>query len=254
MAISRLPVALRCCAALVWSALSLSAGSPAWAGSGDGVEIGTAISIKPTVTALLGSDKRSLREGGRVHRSEYLETGPDARAELKLDDETKLALGPNAALRLDEFVVGPAAGGKSVGLNFVKGTFRFITGTQKSDSYSLETPSATIGVRGTVFDIYVDGNGDTLVLLHEGKVEICSRSRTCRQHDAIGRLVHASVAGVLSAPMKFTKGIIPGLTAGKAFPFLGRSLQIDPIRRLTPSGIMEGPATIERTFRKVVPF
>ena len=54
--------------------------------------------------------------------------------------------------------------------------------------------------------------------------------------------VAGSVAGVLSAPMKFTKGIIiPGLSAGKAFPFLGRSLRIDPIRRLTPSGIMEGP-------------
>jgi hypothetical protein len=254
MAISRLSVALRCCAAFVWSALPISAGGPAWAGSGDGVEIGTAVSIKPTVTATLGDDKHSLREGGRVRRSEYLETGPDARAELKLDDETKLALGPNAALRLDEFVVGQSAGGKSVGLNFVKGTFRFITGTQKSESYSLETPSATIGVRGTVFDIYVDGNGDTLVLLHEGKVEICSRSRSCRQHDAIGRLVHASVAGVISAPMKFTKGIIPGLSAGKAFPFLGRSLRVDPVRRLTPSGIMEGPATIERTIRKVIPF
>jgi hypothetical protein len=109
----------------------------------------------------------------------------------------------------------------------VKGTFRFITGTQKSESYSLETPSATIGVRGTVFDIYVDGNGDTLVLLHEGKVEICSRSRSCRQHDAIGRLVHASVAGVISAPIKFTKGIIPGLSA-EGVSFRARCASIDP--------------------------
>ena len=42
-------------------------------------EIGTAVVIKREVVATLGDDKRDLREGGRVHRSEYLETGDDAR-------------------------------------------------------------------------------------------------------------------------------------------------------------------------------
>ena len=128
-----------------------------WAGDA-APEIGTAVLIKNEVVATLGDNKRDLREGVRVHRTEYLQTGDSAQAELKLDDQTKLALGPNAGLKLDEFVIGKSGGVTTIGVNFVKGTFRFITGAQKKDAYVIETPSATIGVRGTVFDVYVDGS------------------------------------------------------------------------------------------------
>jgi hypothetical protein len=229
-------------------------------------EIGTAVVIKRDVVATLGDDKRDLREGGRVHRSEYLETGDDAQAELKLDDQTKLALGPNAGLKLDDFVIGRSDGVTTIGVNFVKGTFRFITGAEKKDAYKIETPSATIGVRGTVFDVYVDGSGDTLVLLHEGEVDICTKQKTCRRHNSPGRIIHATVAGVLSAPLKFSKSLIPGLGVGTAFPFVGRALRIDPLRRLSAAKILDGPAgsagraitgggrSVGRKLRRALPF
>ncbi len=180
-------------------------------GTGCAPEIGTAVLIKKDVIATLGDNKRDLREGLRVHRTEYLQTGDKAQAELKLDDQTKLALGPNAGLKLDEFVIGKSGGITTIGVNFVKGTFRFITGSQKKDAYVIETPSATIGVRGTVFDVYVDGSGDTLVLLHQGEVDICSKTRNCRRHNSVGRIIHATTAGILSAPLKFSEKLIPGL-------------------------------------------
>jgi hypothetical protein len=236
----------------------------------DTPEIGTAITIKRDVLATLGDDKRELREGARVRRSEYLETGPESRAELKLDDDTKLALGPNAGLRLDDFVIGKSDGVTTIGVNFLKGTFRFITGSEKKEAYRIETPSATIGVRGTVFDVYVDGKGETLVLLHEGEVDICSRTRNCQRHNSVGRIVHATVGGILSAPIKFSQGLIPGLKVGRAFPFLGRTLSIDPVRRLKAAQIVDrgvlkpvgkvgntvrkGGRTIGRTIRKALPF
>jgi ferric-dicitrate binding protein FerR (iron transport regulator) len=226
----------------------------------DAPEIGTAVLIKKDVIATLGDNKRDLREGLRVHRSEYLQTGDKAQAELKLDDQTKLALGPNAGLKLDEFVIGKSGGTTTIGVNFVKGTFRFITGSQKKDAYVIETPSATIGVRGTVFDVYVDGSGDTLVLLHQGEVNICSKTRNCRRHNSVGRIIHANAAGILSAPLKFSEKLIPGLAGvGAAFPFVGKALRIDPVRRLGAAAIVDNPITkgtrdVGRTIRKVVPF
>lgn len=234
-------------------------------------EVGTAVVIKRQVLATLGDDKRDLREGGRVHRNELLETGDQAQAELRLDDQTKLALGPNAGLKLDEFVIGKAGGVTTIGVNFVKGTFRFITGSQKKGAYKIETPSATIGVRGTVFDVYVDGSGDTLVLLHHGAVDICTRNRTCKRHKSVGRIIHATMGGVLSNPIKFSQGLIPGvLGVGAAFPFVGKTLRIDPVRRLKAAAIVDRPVTkvgktmnktvtkgsrdIGRTFRKAIPF
>jgi len=247
---------------------ALSVSAPVSATAGDAApEIGTAVLIKREVVATLGDAKRDLTEGGRVHRSEYLETGEESQAELKLDDQTKLALGPNAGLKLDEFVIGKSAGVTTIGVNFVKGTFRFITGSQKKDTYSIQTPSATIGVRGTVFDVYVDGTGDTLVLLHEGEVNICSKTQTCRRHNSVGRIIHATTAGILSAPIKFSDGLIPGVIGvGKAFPFVGKALRIDPLRRLQAAAIVEKPVgkagdvvtkgarDVGRTIRKTLPF
>lgn len=250
---------------VVIAAISLALNWRAFADDG-AAEIGTAVTIKRQVVATLGEEKRDLQEGGRVHRSEYLETGNEAQAELKLDDQTKLALGPNAGLKLDDFVIGNSGGVTSIGVNFMKGTFRFITGSEKKDAYRIDTPSATIGVRGTVFDVYVDGNGNTLVLLQEGEVDICTKTHTCRRHNTVGRIVRATVGGILSAPLKFSKDLIPGLGVGTAFPFLGKTLRIDPIRRLKTADIIADPAKkagssiakgagdIGRSLRKAIPF
>jgi hypothetical protein len=117
------------------------------------------------------------------------------------------------------------------------------------------------------FDVYVDGSGDTLVLLHEGEVNICSRTRTCRRHNSVGRIIHASRAGILSAPIKFTEGLIPGVTGvGTVFPFVGKALRVDPVRRLRAAVIVDNPVTkaggavtkgvgdVGRTVRKAPPF
>ena len=56
----------------------------------------------------------------------------------------------------------------SIVLNLVKGGFRFITGIAAKPVYSIRTPVASITVRGTVFDVYVEGDQAIWILLHEG--------------------------------------------------------------------------------------
>jgi len=224
-------------------------------------EVGTTVLIKNKVTGKLGTDERQLETGFRVHRNELLQTGPQAQAELKLDDNTKLALGPEAELRLDEYAVAAGNDTKTIALKLLKGTFRLLTGSNAGESYKIETPSATIGVRGTIFDVYIGPGGDTFVLLHQGEVEVCSRARTCRPHRNVGRVVQATVLGIVSQPMKWTATLVPGVGAAQAFPFVGRRLAIDPVRRLTHNAITDGGRvierggeTIEKTFKKLSPF
>jgi hypothetical protein len=199
-----------------------------------------------------------MKTGLRVFRDEVVRTGPASHAELKLDDDTKLALGPDAEIRLDEFAVGGDKGSSSVTVKFLKGTLRFLTGSQRSESYKIETPTATIGVRGTVFDVYIGPDGDTFVLLHSGEVDICSRARSCRSHREVGRVVLASLAGAVSEPMRWTASLARGVNIRRAFPFVGQRLVIDPVRRLTYRSITRdlerGGRTIERTIRKISPF
>ena len=230
-------------------------------------EVGTTVSVKRRLTGLNGDVKRRLRKGARVHRDEVLQTSRKGRAEFKLDDDTKLALGANAKLKLDEFVLGQTQDGiATIALNFITGSFRFITGKQDSKAYTIKTPTTTMGIRGTVLDIYVARNGETLVLLHEGEVEICSVTGVCRIHNTIGRIIHTTVAGVVSAPIKFSRRLIRGVSVGRAFPFVGRRLIVDPIRRLRRADIVvtpvkragravrDGTRAIERTIKKLNPF
>jgi hypothetical protein len=224
-------------------------------------EVGTAVLIKNKVTGKTGNDERELKTGFRVHRNELLQTGPRAQAELKLDDNTKLALGPDAELRLDEYAVEASNDTKTIAVKLLKGTLRFLTGKNASEAYKIETPSATIGVRGTVLDVYIAPEGDTLVLLHQGELEVCSRKQTCRPHREAGRIVRTTVPGVVSLPTKWTKGLIPGVRVAQAFPFVGKRLAIDPVRRLTHGAITDGVRvfeqggkSIERTIRKLSPF
>jgi ferric-dicitrate binding protein FerR (iron transport regulator) len=189
-------------------------------------------------------------------------TGAQSEVELRLDDNTRLALGADAELRLDEYAVSVDSDAKSIAVRFLKGTLRFLTGRNTSEIYKIETPTATIGVRGTVFDLYIAPNGDTFVLLHRGEVEICSRSRACRPHRTVGRVVQASVAGLVSDPVRWTASLVGGgVSAARAFPFVGRRLVVDPVRRLSHRSITRelksierGGREIERTIRKISPF
>lgn len=242
-------------------ALALAIGAGAANADASEPEVGTAVLAKPTVLGIRGTDERPLKTGSRVFRNELVRTGPNAQVELKLDDNTKLALGPDAELRLDEFVVAPGDGARSIAVRLLKGTLRFLTGRHSSESYKIETPSATIGVRGTVFDIYIGPQGDTFVLLHKGEVEVCSRARSCRSHRRVGRVIHATPLGVVSQPVKWSANLVRGVGVRQAFPFVGRKLVVDPVRRLTHKSITDdlrvldkGGQSIERTLRKISPF
>ncbi len=112
--------------------------------------------------------------GFRVYRNEVVRTGADSLAKLVFLDSTNLAVGPTSRVVLDRFVYegDPSSGKVAVGL--AKGLFRFTTGTLDKKAYTITTPTAAIGVRGTVLDIDVR-NADTRVTLVEGRALVCPR-------------------------------------------------------------------------------
>src|SRR5690606_263453 len=60
-------------------------------------------------------------------------------------------------------------------INALSGTFRFITGNAPKDRYVIETPTGTIGVRGTIFDFFVTAANTYILQLH-GSTEDCPKS------------------------------------------------------------------------------
>jgi hypothetical protein len=76
-------------------------------------------------------------------------------------------------VKLDQFVYVGQSNGQKMTVNLAKGIFRFTTGVLDKKAYEITTPTAAIGVRGTVLDIAVQA--DTRVTLVEGQALVCPR-------------------------------------------------------------------------------
>ena len=84
----------------------------------------------------------------------------------------------------------------------------------------IRTPTASITVRGTIFDVYVQSADTTWLLLIEGAIEVCTENGKCRVHDEPGKLIRIT-SGEIDKPVKWT-----GLSGKQdvafesAFPFI----------------------------------
>ncbi len=212
---------------------------PAIAAPGD--PIGSAILIKQDVRAELVADVRQLAIGDPVRHQETIIVGADSTSELELVDKTKLALGPGSRIVLDEFVYNPDKSGGSIILNLLQGTFRFVTGVASKPSYIINTPTASISVRGTIFDLFVRSDGSAWILLLDGGTEICNARLDCKVHDKPGYLLPIDADGNLGELVKWTA--LPGRTQyafADAFPFVESPPSIDPTPIFTAAAIMAG--------------
>lgn len=222
---------------IILSVLALG-GMPARAAPGDA--IGSAVSVVNLVTAALEEDQRRLATGDDVRQQELIEVDSDGRSELVLRDDTKLALGPGSRLLLDQFVYDPDISGGAIVLDLVRGTFRFITGIAAKPAYVIRTPTASITVRGTIFDVYVQASGLAWLLLIEGAIEVCTENNDCRVHDEPGKLIRIGSTKV-DKPVKWAalpeKNNIPFDTA---FPFVAAAPGVDPSPIFTRDDIILG--------------
>jgi hypothetical protein len=136
--------------------------------------IGSTTTAQNQVTRELSGAAGPLSAGDSVYRNEVVRTGTDSLAKLIFLDSTNLAVGPTSRVVLDRFVYEGDPGAEKVAVGLAKGLFRFTTGTLDKKAYTISTPTAAIGVRGTVLDIDVR-NIDTRVTLVDGQALVCPR-------------------------------------------------------------------------------
>lgn len=121
---------------------------------------------------------RELVEGTTVYLGDTVATDGQGEAQLMFTDGTRMVVGPNSSMVLDEYVFRSGAAENKFAVRALGGAFRFFTGESPSDAYEIHTPSGTMGVRGTEFDIAVSPD-ETKVLLYEGGVVLCGIETAC---------------------------------------------------------------------------
>lgn len=147
------------------------------------VLVSTSYSLAATqigkVAAVIGSPSasgpggnRKLSSGSAVYEDDKIVVSGNGNAQVILNDNTRLVVGPSSSLVLDRFIMKGGNSAQKVSIKALRGTFRFITGKSPKSAYNITTPTATIGIRGTGFDFW--SRGKTGVAVMNGSVRLSS--------------------------------------------------------------------------------
>ena len=108
---------------------------------------------------VLGRDgaTRTAERGSELRAGETVTTADNALAQMRMNDSSLLSLRGGSEFKLEEYrYAGPNDSSASFVMSVLKGGFRTITGLiarANRPGYRITTPSATIGVRGTHFEV-----------------------------------------------------------------------------------------------------
>ncbi len=164
-----------------------------------GAGIGSPVIVVNTVTgSLKAQEPRELRVGVDVFADEIVKTAAKSVARIVFEDQTKLEIGPLSEVVLDRFVYDPNRSDSEMAVSIAKGIARFTTGVLRHDSYTIKTPTATIGVRGTILTLRTDASG-TSVYVADGSVTVAANGVTVVVN--AGQATSVPVGGIPSPPV-----------------------------------------------------
>jgi len=143
------------------------------------------------VAAQRGSERAKLTQGSDVRVGDSVTTAAQSHAQLRFSDEALVALRPESEFLIDGYSFqSPGSGPERAVFRLVKGGFRTVTGQigrVNRDQYQVLTTQATIGIRGTHYELLIcaplqcarrDGTAAPAGLyggVYEGRVAVAAR-------------------------------------------------------------------------------
>nr|WP_237212695.1 FecR domain-containing protein [Ruegeria lacuscaerulensis] len=192
--------------------------------------IGTVIGVQQGAEVTRAGKSQQLRVGMEVASGDSISTDSNGVVQLVFVDETKIAIGPNAQMTLDVTMLRGNKKAKTFAVQALGGSFRFISGKSKKRVYSIQTPSATMAVRGTTFDMWVVPGTQSAMLVLEGRVEMCSLSGSCQSTGRQCTLFATTQSGGIGRPVdqeQYEKALMNGFPFVQSQERLLAPLQVD---------------------------
>ena len=124
-----------------------------------GQVIGHLTKLQGTATATRNGVSIILNNGDNVEKGDVVEAGSNSTVGITFIDGTVFGLSSNARMVLNEMVYDPNGSNNSTLFNLVAGTISFVAGqTAKHGDMKIDTPVATMGIRGTAVLVQIDFN------------------------------------------------------------------------------------------------
>ena len=133
---------------------------PAWA------DIGSVTEASGTAVIKRGKDTIQIAKGTQIKVNDKVET-KNGKIKIVFKDNTNVTVTESSSLVIDDFVYDPKSGAGKLGLKAAAGTVRYVSGSIAKDpkNVKINTPTATIAVRGTDFVMAVSETGASMIML-----------------------------------------------------------------------------------------
>ncbi|MCB1614879.1 MAG: FecR domain-containing protein [Pseudomonadales bacterium] len=159
-----------CSARSLLIAMLLIVSSASWAATSE--VVGLVLLVNGEVNALNDGESRELTRRASVYEGDIIITGSAGIVQLRMKDGALISLTPSSEFVLETYDFETSGQKDNVAVNLLRGGLRTISGQIEKNSFKLSTPTSTLAIRGTVFDVFVGADGTTTVVLREGGVEL----------------------------------------------------------------------------------
>ncbi len=160
----------------LWAATVLAMLLPGAAQAALGPQAGVTAAVRGKVLlAEVGRPEAgatAVNDGSEVFLGNAIRSGDASGLQLMLLDQTSVTLGENAEMAVDDFVYDPNSDVARLAVGISRGTFRLVTGAISDIDPAntvIRTPTAVIGVRGTILLTRVTPAGSLIALGGPGK-------------------------------------------------------------------------------------
>jgi hypothetical protein len=118
--------------------------------------VGKVAALKGEAFVVRGSEEIPLILGMELQEHDQIQTLKKAKVHLMLKDRTLITIGQKSTFAIDKYQFSDQTTKPSANFKMKKGIFRTITGKigkMAPDKFKIKTQTATIGIRGTRFDV-----------------------------------------------------------------------------------------------------
>ena len=177
--------------------------------------------------------------GADIELYDTLNTG-NGRIAIEFIDEAELRLTEHSRVLIDEVIFDPDPSKNKMVMKFAMGTARFTSGKlgmMNKANIRIETPTATIGIRGTDFTATVDELGRSLIILLPDA-----------NGDSSGEITVTNLAGQVILNEAYQATMVSTLSSQPARPVTIRNITVAQIDNLF---IVSPPAEVQQVVEEI---
>lgn len=146
---------------------------------------GHVILTKGNVTAIAeDGSARALKRRSQIFNGDTVKTGPAGSVQVRFVDKALMTIKANSEMNIERYLLaqqGSEGEKEQVLMSLVKGGFRTITGTigkGDKDAYKVNTPAASIGIRGTNYEVQQESDGGFVMGVYSGGIQVENEAGT----------------------------------------------------------------------------